>query len=119
MLTHAIHHFHTRNSRAAGVCVCRLPGPCSLSPVSHGLARLLAPSPDCLTATLIYPRPSAADVLLLDEPTNHLDLHAVLWLEEYLKSYENTVVIVSHARGFLNEVCTGVLPGGPVEEEHW
>eukprot|EP00049_Salpingoeca_infusionum_P028083 m.36125 g.36125 ORF g.36125 m.36125 type:complete len:754 (+) comp9967_c1_seq3:98-2359(+) len=49
------------------------------------------------------------DVLLLDEPTNHLDLHAVLWLEEYLKSYENTVVIVSHARGFLNEVCTDIL----------
>ncbi|EGD73389.1 P-glycoprotein [Salpingoeca rosetta] len=49
------------------------------------------------------------DVLLLDEPTNHLDLHAVLWLENYLKNYENTVVIVSHARGFLNEVCTDIL----------
>ncbi|EDQ84385.1 uncharacterized protein MONBRDRAFT_34730 [Monosiga brevicollis MX1] len=49
------------------------------------------------------------DMLLLDEPTNHLDLHAVLWLENYLQNYENTVVIVSHAKGFLNSVCTDIL----------
>eukprot|EP00730_Choanoeca_flexa_P020452 TRINITY_DN9987_c0_g1_i1.p1 TRINITY_DN9987_c0_g1~~TRINITY_DN9987_c0_g1_i1.p1 ORF type:complete len:770 (+),score=186.99 TRINITY_DN9987_c0_g1_i1:53-2362(+) len=49
------------------------------------------------------------DVLLLDEPTNHLDLHAVMWLEDYLRDYDNTVIIVSHARGFLNSVCTDVL----------
>eukprot|EP00052_Salpingoeca_macrocollata_P008989 m.70849 g.70849 ORF g.70849 m.70849 type:complete len:744 (-) comp16868_c0_seq1:298-2529(-) len=49
------------------------------------------------------------DILLLDEPTNHLDLHAVLWLEEYLKSFENTVIVVSHARSFLNEVCTDIV----------
>mmetsp|Transcript_47354 Transcript_47354/g.108957 ORF Transcript_47354/g.108957 Transcript_47354/m.108957 type:complete len:751 (-) Transcript_47354:74-2326(-) len=42
------------------------------------------------------------DVLLLDEPTNHLDLHAVLWLEEYLQSWEKTLIVVSHARSFLN-----------------
>eukprot|EP00045_Choanoeca_perplexa_P009610 m.92961 g.92961 ORF g.92961 m.92961 type:complete len:751 (-) comp14970_c0_seq1:169-2421(-) len=49
------------------------------------------------------------DVLLLDEPTNHLDLHAVMWLEEYLRNYDNTVIIVSHARGFLNSVCTDIM----------
>jgi len=46
------------------------------------------------------------DILLLDEPTNHLDLDAVMWLEDYLNSWENTVIIVSHAREFLNSVCT-------------
>lgn len=46
----------------------------------------------------------APDVLLLDEPTNHLDLHAVLWLEEYLQSWTKTLIVVSHARDFLNNV---------------
>ena len=49
------------------------------------------------------------DVLLLDEPTNHLDLHAVLWLQEYLLKWPKTVVVVSHAREFLNVVCTDTL----------
>ena len=49
------------------------------------------------------------DVLMLDEPTNHLDLHAVVWLEEYLRGYPNTVIVVSHARDFLNQVCTDIL----------
>ncbi len=49
------------------------------------------------------------DILLLDEPTNHLDLDAVIWLEEYLNDWPNTVVIVSHARGFLNNVCTDII----------
>ena len=49
------------------------------------------------------------DILLLDEPTNHLDLHAVLWLEEYLVKWPRTVVVVSHAREFLNAVCTDML----------
>ena len=48
-------------------------------------------------------------VLLLDEPTNHLDLHAVLWLETYLQGWNKTLVVVSHARSFLNNVCTDVL----------
>jgi len=48
------------------------------------------------------------DILLLDEPTNHLDLEAVMWLEDYLITWPNTVVIVSHAREFLNTVCTDV-----------
>jgi len=46
------------------------------------------------------------DILLLDEPTNHLDLDAVIWLEDYLNDWPNTVMIVSHARQFLNNVCT-------------
>jgi ATP-binding cassette subfamily F protein 3 len=49
------------------------------------------------------------DVLMLDEPTNHLDLEAVLWLENYLKGYEKTVLLVSHDRAFLNEVCTDII----------
>jgi len=48
------------------------------------------------------------DILLLDEPTNHLDLDAVIWLEEYLNEWPNTVMIVSHARQFLNNVCTDI-----------
>jgi len=51
----------------------------------------------------------APDVLCLDEPTCHLDLHSVLWLEDYLCSYPGTVVVVSHARDFLNAVCTDVI----------
>lgn len=46
------------------------------------------------------------DILLLDEPTNHLDLDAIEWLEEFLINFENTVIVVSHDRYFLNKVCT-------------
>lgn len=48
------------------------------------------------------------DVLLLDEPTNHLDLDAIRWLEEFLINFDNTVVVVSHDRYFLNKVCTQI-----------
>lgn len=46
------------------------------------------------------------DILLLDEPTNHLDLDAIAWLEDFLIDFENTVIVVSHDRYFLNKVCT-------------
>ena len=46
------------------------------------------------------------DILLLDEPTNHLDLPAIEWLEEFLINFDNTVIVVSHDRYFLNKVCT-------------
>ena len=49
------------------------------------------------------------DLLLLDEPTNHLDVHAVTWLEEFLKNWEKTVVIVSHDRCFLNNTTTHTI----------
>lgn len=49
------------------------------------------------------------DVLLLDEPTNHLDLDAVMWLEDYVINCKHTVVVVSHAREFLNVVCNEML----------
>ncbi|NMC75286.1 MAG: ATP-binding cassette domain-containing protein [Geobacteraceae bacterium] len=48
------------------------------------------------------------DVLLLDEPTNHLDLKSVAWLEDFLFRFPNTVVVVSHDRHFLNQVCTHI-----------
>ena len=46
------------------------------------------------------------DILLLDEPTNHLDLASINWLEDFLAGFENTVIVVSHDRNFLNQVCT-------------
>ena len=48
------------------------------------------------------------DILLLDEPTNHLDLDAIRWLEDFLIDFENTVIVVSHDRYFLNKVCTHI-----------
>jgi len=48
------------------------------------------------------------DVLLLDEPTNHLDLPSIAWLEEFLGRFQNTVIVVSHDRHFLNQVCTHI-----------
>ncbi|MFV0520402.1 MAG: ABC-F family ATP-binding cassette domain-containing protein [Lachnospirales bacterium] len=48
------------------------------------------------------------DILLLDEPTNHLDIEAIAWLEDFLADFQNTVIIVSHDRHFLNQVCTHI-----------
>merc|ERR1711971_98988 len=53
-------------------------------------------------AQALFVRP---DLLLLDEPTNHLYVHAITWLEEFLRTWEKTVVCVSHDRTFLNETC--------------
>lgn len=58
-----------------------------------------------LLAQALFGKP---DVLLLDEPTNHLDLQAIQWLEEFLINFENTVIVVSHDRYFLNKVCTHI-----------
>ncbi|WP_088006271.1 ABC-F family ATP-binding cassette domain-containing protein [Indiicoccus explosivorum] len=58
-----------------------------------------------LLAQALFGKP---DVLLLDEPTNHLDLQAIRWLEEFLINFENTVIVVSHDRYFLNKVCTHI-----------
>jgi len=49
-----------------------------------------------------------SDILLLDEPTNHLDLPAILWLERWLKRYEGILLVISHDRDFLDEVCTRI-----------
>jgi ATP-binding cassette subfamily F protein 3 len=57
-------------------------------------------------ASLLFSNP---DLLLLDEPSNHLDLEAVLWLEDFLKSYRATIVVVSHERDFLNNVVDHIL----------
>ncbi|MBQ3824888.1 MAG: ATP-binding cassette domain-containing protein, partial [Spirochaetaceae bacterium] len=56
-----------------------------------------------LLAQALFGKP---DILLLDEPTNGLDLEAITWLEEFLMEFENTVIVVSHDRHFLNTVCT-------------
>jgi len=59
-----------------------------------------------LIAQALFGQP---DIILLDEPTNHLDLKSVAWLEEFLISYEGTVIVVSHDRYFLNDVCTHIV----------
>lgn len=56
-----------------------------------------------LLAQALFGQP---DILLLDEPTNHLDIFAIQWLEEFLYNFQNTVIVVSHDRHFLNKVCT-------------
>ena len=48
------------------------------------------------------------NILLLDEPTNHLDMESIHWLEDFLGDYEGTVIVVSHDRHFLNQVCTHI-----------
>src|SRR5574344_1947348 len=58
-----------------------------------------------LLAKALFGNPN---ILLLDEPTNHLDLDAIAWLEEFLINFENTVIVVSHDRYFLNKVCTHI-----------
>ncbi len=57
-------------------------------------------------AKALYAMP---DILLLDEPTNHLDMEAVMWLEDYLREWPYTVIIVSHARSFINNVATDII----------
>lgn len=56
-----------------------------------------------LLASALFGKP---DILLLDEPTNHLDIKAIHWLENFLAEFQNTVIVVSHDRHFLNKVCT-------------
>jgi ATPase subunit of ABC transporter with duplicated ATPase domains len=58
-----------------------------------------------LLAQALYGNP---DILLLDEPTNHLDLKSIAWLEEFLCRFQNTIIVVSHDRHFLNQVCTHI-----------
>ena len=67
-----------------------------------------------LLAQALFGKP---DNLLLDEPTNHLDIKAIQWLEEFLINFENTVIVVSHDRHFLNKVCTHIadLDFGKIE----
>ena len=60
---------------------------------------------EVLLAQALFGNP---DILLLDEPTNHLDLDAINWLEEFLINFDNTVIVVSHDRYFLNKVCTHI-----------
>jgi ATPase subunit of ABC transporter with duplicated ATPase domains len=50
----------------------------------------------------------APDILLLDEPTNNLDIESIMWLENFLQNFKNTVIVVSHDRHFLDNVCTHI-----------
>lgn len=58
-----------------------------------------------LLAQALFGKP---DILLLDEPTNHLDIYAIQWLENFLETFENTVIVISHDRHFLNRVCSHI-----------
>lgn len=58
-----------------------------------------------LLAQALFGQP---DILLLDEPTNHLDIYAIQWLEQFLSNFQNTVIVISHDRYFLNRVCTHI-----------
>ncbi len=58
-----------------------------------------------LLAQALFGQP---DILLLDEPTNHLDIYAIQWLENFLLNFQNTVIVISHDRYFLNKVCTHI-----------
>jgi ATPase components of ABC transporters with duplicated ATPase domains len=58
-----------------------------------------------LLAQALFGQP---DILLLDEPTNHLDIYAIQWLEDFLLNFENTVIVISHDRHFLNKVCSHI-----------
>jgi ATPase subunit of ABC transporter with duplicated ATPase domains len=73
----------------------------------NGLMREVAPGLKLrvLLAQALFSRP---DVLLLDEPTNNLDIHSIRWLERVLNSYDATMIIISHDRHFLNQVCTHI-----------
>lgn len=57
-------------------------------------------------ARALYLSPS---LLLLDEPSNHLDLDACVWLEDALKNYKRSLIIISHSQDFLNSVCTNII----------
>ena len=62
---------------------------------------------------------SNPDLLLLDEPTNHLDLDAVMWLEDYIQNLEITVIVVSHAREFLNNVSEEIVEFANGKLTYW
>jgi len=81
------------------MCEMELPAERRLGDLSGGWRRRVG------LARALVSRP---DLLLLDEPTNHLDLKSIQWLEEFLGRFQNTVIVVSHDRHFLNQACTHI-----------
>ncbi len=79
----------------------------NLSLLEQGMANV--PDRDKVKILLAQALFGDPDIILLDEPTNHLDLASVTWLEDFLMSYEGTVIVVSHDRHFLNNVCTHIV----------
>ena len=81
--------------------------PASTSRMHNGPMREVAPGWKLrvLLAQALFSQP---DVLLLDEPTNNLDIHSIRWLESVLNDYDATMIIISHDRHFLNQVCTHI-----------
>ncbi len=75
----------------------------------HGKQMMDLKGSDKIKVLLAQSLFGSPDILLLDEPTNHLDFKAISWLEEFLIEYEKTVIVVSHDRHFLNQVCTHMV----------
>ena len=90
--------FHRGNDRESDTCIIRR--------LAHAVSEIREFKNRVSLAAALF---SSPDVLLLDEPTNHLDIGTVIWLEEFLAGYEKTLVVVSHDRHFLNEVCSDIL----------
>ncbi len=98
--------FATLNGWEAEADAATLLNGLGIPPELHDKKMSELPASDKVKVLLAQALFGNPDILLLDEPTNHLDLDAIRWLEEFLINFDNTVIVVSHDRYFLNKVCT-------------